>query len=58
MLLRPMEDKVRKENAIQQGIFSNGSCTTNCIRLRINAGNKVPQMPKIRLLQMHMETNS
>ena len=25
---------------IQQGIFSSGGCTTNCIRLRINAGNK------------------
>ena len=29
-----------KRNAIQQGIFSSGGCTTNCIRLRINAGNK------------------
>ena len=32
--------KSEKKNAIQQGIFSSGSCTTNCIRLRINAGNK------------------
>ena len=32
--------KSEKRNAIQQGIFSSGSCTTNCIRLRINAGNK------------------
>ena len=23
-----------------KGIFSSGGCTTNCIRLRINAGNK------------------
>ena len=32
--------KSEKKNAIRQGIFSSGSCTTNCIRLRINAGNK------------------
>ena len=32
--------KSEKKNAIQQGIFSSGGCTTNCIRLRINAGNK------------------
>ena len=32
--------KSEKRNAIQQGIISSGSCTTNCIRLRINAGNK------------------
>ena len=29
-----------KKNAIQQGIFSSGSCTTYYIRLRINVGNK------------------
>ena len=32
--------KLEKKNAIRQGIFSSGGCTTNCIRLRINAGNK------------------
>ena len=32
--------KSEKKNAIRQGIFSSGGCTTNCIRLRINAGNK------------------
>ena len=32
--------KSEKKNAIRQGIFSSGDCTTNCIRLRINAGNK------------------
>ena len=32
--------KSEKKNAFQQGIFSSGGCTTNCIRLRINAGNK------------------
>ena len=29
-----------KKNAIRQSIISSGSCTTNCIRLRINVGNK------------------
>ena len=32
--------KSEKKNDIRQGIFSSGGCTTNCIRLRINAGNK------------------
>ena len=32
--------KSEKKNAIRQGIFSSGGCTTNCITLRINAGNK------------------
>ena len=32
--------KSEKKNAIQQGIFSSGGCTTNCIRLRINAAHK------------------
>ena len=32
--------KSEKRNAIRQGIFSSGGCTTNCIRLRINAANK------------------
>ena len=32
--------KSEKKNAIRQGIFSSGGCTTNCIRLRINTGNK------------------
>ena len=32
--------KSEKKNTIRQGIFSSGGCTTNCIRLRINAGNK------------------
>ena len=50
--------KSEKRNAIRQGIISTDSCTENCIRLRINAGDKTLQTPKIRLLQMHMETNS
>ena len=32
--------KSEKRNAIWQGIVSNGGCTNNCIKLRINAGNK------------------
>ena len=35
-----MEGKVRKEKCYLKGIFSSEGCTTNCIRLRINAGNK------------------
>ena len=40
MLPRSMENKVRKENAIRQGIISTDWCTENCIKLRINAGDK------------------
>ena len=50
--------KSEKGNAIQQGIISTDSCMENCIKLRINAGDKTLQTPKIRLLQMHTETNS
>ena len=32
--------KSEKRNAIRQGIISSGSCTNNCIKLRINAGDK------------------
>ena len=32
--------KSEKRNAICQGIISNDGCTENCIKLRINAGNK------------------
>ena len=31
--------KSEKKNAIRQGIVSSGSCTNNCIKLRINAGD-------------------
>ena len=34
------EDKVRKRNAIRQGIISNDSCTISCIKLRINISDK------------------
>ena len=32
--------KSEKRNAIRQGIISTDGCTKNCIKLRINAGNK------------------
>ena len=32
--------KSEKRNAIWQGIVSNGGCTNNCIKLRINTGDK------------------
>ena len=32
--------KSEKRNAIRQGIVSSGSCTNNCIKLRIYAGDK------------------
>ena len=32
--------KSGKRNAVRQGIISSGSCTNNCIKLRINAGDK------------------
>ena len=32
--------KSEKRNAIRQGIISSGGCTNNCIKLRINAGDK------------------
>ena len=31
-----------KKNAIRQGIICTDGCTINCIRLRINAGDKSP----------------
>ena len=40
MLPRPVEDKVRKKDAIRQGIISNDGCMENCIKLRINAADK------------------
>ena len=35
--------KSEKRNAIRQGIISTDGCTENCIKLRINAGNKHPR---------------
>ena len=34
--------KSEKRNAICQGIISNDGCTENCIKSRINAGDKNP----------------
>ena len=50
--------KSEKRNAIRLGFISNDVCMENCIKLRINAGDKMLQMLKIRLLQMHKGTNS
>ena len=36
----PWKTKSEKRNAIRQGIISTDGCTENCIKLRINAGNK------------------
>ena len=32
--------KSEKKNVIRQGIISSDGCTINCIRLRVNAGDK------------------
>ena len=40
MLPRPVENKKEKINTIRQGIISNGGCTNNCIKLRIDAADK------------------
>ena len=51
--------KSEKRNAIQQGIIStDDDLTPNCIKLRINAGDKSTTLQKIMLLQKHMGTNS
>ena len=50
--------KSEKRNAILQGIVSNGGCTNNCIKLRINADDKALESPKIMLLPTHTGTNS
>ena len=50
--------KSEKRNAIRQATISTDGCMENCIKLRINAGIKMPRPSKIKLLQMHMETNS
>ena len=48
--------KSEKRNAIRQGIISNDGCMENCIKLRINAGDKSTSNAKDKA--MHMETNS
>ena len=50
--------KSGKRNAIRQDIISNDRFTENCIKLRKMLAIKMPQTPKIRLLQMRTKTNS
>ena len=50
--------KSEKRNAIRQGIISDDGCTENCMKLRINAADKVLETNKIKLLLIHMGTNS
>ena len=48
-----------KKNAVCQGIISPGGFILGCMKLRINANDKsTAPCPKIKLLQMHMETSS
>ena len=51
--------KSEMKNAIRQGIISiDSDLTLNCMKLRINAGDKSTTPQKIMLLQKHMVTNS
>ena len=50
--------KSEKKNAIKQDIISNDGCTENCIKLRINAGNKDATNAQDKALQMRTETSS
>ena len=51
--------KSEKKNAIREGIISTkGDLTLNYMKLRIMLEINVLLPPKIKLLQMHMETNS
>ena len=50
--------KSEKRNAIHQSIISTDGCTEYCIKLKINAGDKTLQTPKIRPLEMHTGKNS
>ena len=52
-----MKDKVRKRNAIRQGIISNGGCTENCIKLRINAIDKNSSNKQDNAIAKHMGTS-
>ena len=40
MLQRPVEDSLRKKNAVHQGIISTDGFTVNCMKLRINAKDR------------------
>ena len=50
--------KSEKRNAIRQGNFSSGGCTTNCIRLRMNDGNKDATNAQDKAIAMCTEKNS
>ena len=50
--------KSEKRDAIRQGIISNAGCMENCIKLRINAGDKSILDKKVMLLPVHMEISS
>ena len=50
--------KSEKRNAIQQGIISDDGCTPNCMKLRINAGDKSAKVSRDKLLLMHTRISS
>ena len=50
--------KLEKKNAIRQGIISDDGCMENCIKFRINAGDKTTSNKKIVLLPKHTGTSS
>ena len=43
----------KKRNAIRQGIISNDGCTENCIRVRINAGNKTSNDQDVTIANLY-----
>ena len=50
MLPRPVENKDRKEKCYRQGIISNDGCMENCVKLRINSGDKSTSHKKDRAI--------
>ena len=50
--------KSEKRNAIQQGIISTDGCIENCIKLRINAGDKSTVVTRDKAIADATETNS
>ena len=52
------ETKSEKRNGIHQGIISNDGCMENCIKLRINAGDKNASNAQDKAIADAMETNS
>ena len=46
-----------KWNAVRQGIIHSWSCKANCIKLRINAGDRILQSLKMMLLPKHTGTS-